>query len=94
MFYFTVEELIENVSNKGNYEISLYNRENSIVTISDSDSTIDYIDFYYDDRIFASRKNDIKFASKTFETEFHNYIERHKKDFSLAFQSLYDYERW
>ena len=37
MFYFTVEELIENVSNKENYEISLYNRENSIVTISDSD---------------------------------------------------------
>ena len=33
MFYFTVEELIENVSNKGNYEISLYNRENNIVTI-------------------------------------------------------------
>ena len=92
MFYFTVEELIENVSNKENYNISLYNRENSIVTISDSDSTIDYIDFYYDDRIFASRKNDIKFASETFEKEFHNYIERHKKDFSLAFQSLYDYE--
>ena len=42
MFYFTVEELIENVSNKENYNISLYNRENSIVTISDSDSTIDY----------------------------------------------------
>lgn len=92
MFYFTVEELIENVSNKENYNISLYNRENSIVTISDSDSTIDYIYFYYDDRIFASRKNDIKFASETFEKEFHNYIERHKKDFSLAFQSLYDYE--
>lgn len=92
MFYFTVEELIENISNKGNYEISLYNKENAIVTISDSDSTIDYIDFYYDDRIFASRKNDIKFASETFEKEFHNYIERHRKDFSLAFQSLYDYE--
>ena len=81
MFYFTVEELIENVSNKENYNISLYNRENSIVTISDSDSTIDYIDFYYDDRIFATRKNDIKFASETFEKEFHNYIERHKKEF-------------
>ena len=92
MFYFTVEELIENVSNKENYNISLYNRENSIVTISDSDSTIDYIDFYYDDRIFASRKNDIKFASETFEKEFHNYIERHKKDFFFSFQSLYDYE--
>ena len=92
MFYFTVEELIENVSNRENYNISLYNRENSIVTISDSDSTIEYIDFYYNDRIFVSRKNDIKFASEKFEKEFHNYIERHKKDFSLAFQSLYDYE--
>lgn len=92
MFYFTVEELLENVNNKENYKISLYNRENNIVTISDSVSTIDYIDFYYDDRIFPSRKDNIKSASETFEKEFHNYIERHKKDFSLAFQSLYDYE--
>ena len=86
MFYFTVEELLENVNNKENYNISLYNRENNIVTISDSDSTIDYIDFFYDDRIFPSRKDNIKSASETFEKEFHNYIERHKKDFSLAFQ--------